>query len=154
MAQNRDYLDYFVPKKNPKLVQVQKILKSPEFQTGKKEYAIRVFRNINPKSPTYYQNTVRADSLNQLRLKCIKYLPWDLKQKHWPTDVLIYRNATIDKYNHAGYMSPCYDNHSFFVWKDEVRDRPYDSKVDSRTGAITKQKFEQDTAIPYKPGRN
>lgn len=148
-----DYQEEFVPKRNPKLVQVQKILKSPTFQKGKYAYAIRVWRHMTPKSlPSYYQYTVRADSIGQLRLKLIKNLPWDKNIKHWPTSVLIYKNRKIDKYNHAGYLEPCLDDHSFFVWQYE--DRNYDSKVNPRTGGVTKEKFEKDTAIPYNPRRS
>lgn len=153
MVQIVDNQEEFAPGKNQKLLQIQKVLKSTIFQKGKRAYAIRVYRTYKAKSQGYYQCIVRADGLNQLRLKCIKYLPWDLDHKYWPVSVCIYRNSVVDKYNHAGYLEPCRQDHSIFVWIDEVKEKPYDSKVDSRTGAITKQKFEQDTAIPYKPGR-
>lgn len=140
----------FAPRKTKELVEVQKILARPVFKNGSKRYAVRVHRD-GPKGQSigFYDTIVKANSITELRLKLIKNLNWDLGYK-WPATALIYKNAIFDKYNHAGYLHPNLHDHSFFVWAFDDDRRDYDARVNARTGALTSQKYEQDTNVPYK----
>lgn len=144
--------DHFAPRKTKELVEVEKILALPVFQKGARTYAVRVLRH-KPKGFVigYYQTYVKADNIQNLRLKLIKNIKWDLSYK-WPAYVLIYNNTNIDKYNHAGYLQPNLYDHSFFVWTpDDGSGHPYDIGVNPKTGGLTRARYEVDTNIPYKP---
>lgn len=153
MTKMEDYYNTYSPKKRPDLTEFAGILAKPVFQKGTRAYAVRVFsdtytgKRINP---GYYQNLVRADSMSDLRAKLIRNMVWG-RSKRFPNYVVIYKNGNIDKYNHAGILQPNYIDRSIFVWDNEVS--PYEVKVDARTGALTKIRYEQESNIPYKPKR-
>lgn len=135
---NFDYesiLGEYEPKKNKPLTEVSNILARPVFQTGKKRYAVRVYRHWGVADLGTYQTAVRADNLPSLRLKLMKNIPWDMQRKNsLTTSVKVYRTYAIDKYNVAGYLGPAYSKR-FFTWE------PFDGgdsrKVNAKTGELT-----------------
>ena len=141
---NFDYesiLGEYSPKKTKALTEVANILSRPVFKTGKKRYAVRVYRNTGTVNLATYQIDVRADNLSSLRLKLIKNIPWDLQRKNGlTTSVKIYKTYAIDKYNVAGWLSVSYSKQSY-VW-DPDNDGP-NRIVDPRTGML-KGKYDSD----------
>lgn len=142
---NFDYesiLGEYSPRKRKDLVEVANILSKPVFQTGKRRYAVRVYRNVGVANLGTYQTAVRANSIAELRLKLMKNIPWDLKRDSlFRTSVKIYKTYAIDKYNIAGWLKY---NHggSFLVW-DSDTDAPM-VKVNMKTGELTRQRYDPD----------
>lgn len=133
-------LGEYMPKKTKALTEVANILSRPVFKTGKKRYAVRVYRHVGVANIETYQIDVRADNLSSLRLKLIKNIPWDC-QKKFTTNVKIYKTYAIDKYNVAGYLGPSYSR-TFFVW-DPDNDMP-SVRVNARNGELTSQRYDED----------
>jgi len=146
-ADYESFLGEFFPKKNKYLKEVADILAKPIFQTGKKRYAVRVYRYWGVVEQGTYQIDVRADSLSSLRLKLIKNIPWDLQRKNsFITSVKIYKTYAIDKHNVAGWLMPAYSRR-FFVW-DPDSDSP-SVKVNATNGELTGQKYDADADYDY-----
>jgi hypothetical protein len=138
---------YLSGKGTRKTEDLARILQSRTFSAGNRAYAVRVYRGSDDASPKHvYQWVVRANGLADLRAKLIRTIPWD-PEARWPTDVRIYKNANIDKYNRAGTLSLSPTDKRTFVWQGE--DAPYDSKVEPRTGRISSTRYEQDTLDHY-----
>ena len=135
-------LGEFFPKKNKALKEVADILNRPIFKTGKKRYAVRVYRHTGYADINTYQIDVWADNLSSLRLKLLKNIPWDLQRKNGlTTSVKIYKTYAIDKYNVAGYLSPSYSK-KYFYWNPD-NDSPQ-VKVDARNGKLTSETYDPD----------
>lgn len=135
-------LGEYEPKKTKALADVAAILSGPAFRTGKKRYAVRVYRHASVANVGTYQTAVWADNLSALRLKLIKNIPWDLQKRNGlTTSVKIYRTFAIDKYNVAGWLHPSYSK-LFFVW-DPDNDKS-NVRVDAKSGRLTSKVYNED----------
>lgn len=135
-------LGEYSPRKRKDLVEVANILSKPIFQTGKRRYAVRVYRYTGSVNQGTYQTAVWANNMADLRLKLIRNIPWDLNRNPlFRTNVKIYKTYAIDKYNVAGYLKYNYGS-SFVVW-DPDSDSP-SVRVNMRTGELTQQKYDSD----------
>ena len=132
---------------------VAKIFELPVFNRGSQTYSIRSMVNYTKDGnrTIFNDRTVRADNLNDLRLKLIKNIPWN--KEGTPSIVHINkRGKEHDEFrNLNGYLSLNKKNRSIFIWHPHNSSNGTDIKVDARSGKLTTTMYYHDTATIYKP---